>query len=873
MLAGAAVGNLNGPFGMGRVVTASDRSKPESRIPAAFLMAGGFIVIALAIGGAGNRYPMLEMAAELASLPLLFYYVAGFGRAIDDPATRVAIGLAALMLVLPLFQLVPLAPEIWTRLPGRSDTRQLLELIGAPDQWLPLSLDPESTWRAGLALLPGFAAFLAVLALRTAERAWIVLLVIGFAVASAAVGALQAAGLQYFILFDSGHAGLATGLFTNRNHQALFLNIAGLLAAASGRLRQRGQPGLPPLVCVGLVLLFAAGVLATGSRTGVALLLLSVPLALMALWPRELRSRRIFVSAAGATAVAIMALATSAGETALARFASLDDARFAYWVDVRLAIAEYWPVGSGFGTFATIYQRFESLAGVGPSYVNHAHNDFLELLVEGGLLALAVLVAAIALLVFASVRLFRVAGGPAWTVLGQSSAVGLLIIVLHSVVDYPLRMVSLTTLFGILSALLFAPPGEPPSGEAVTARLYRLLRWALAAAIMLALAGQIAVVRLAASAVLNGNEPLARALGSRSPHAQTWIAGNRLSRGDVDGAIDSAMTALRIAPVQPRAISILAAAQAMDGKPLLAARLMDLASRSGWRDPIAQLWVMHLALQTGHFEMAAQRADALLRQRRFESHAVAALRLLEIAGGQQALADRLAENPAWRRAFLTDTAGLAPSQLPARTRLLLELHARGEGLEESEIAASVNALTAASQAPEARSLWLRLTRTGSPPSAVSDGSFERIARRNGSTSPVQFEWKMTDPIDADMEIAASPGGSGGQALRVTAGAGAAGTLLEQVLTLDAGRYLLSFEFAAKGGEFPVRWSIICADGRTLEQRPIGRTETGWSRATYAFSVPAGCRSQQLRLQLTGRNAGRSEFWLDEVAIERTNKRQ
>lgn len=450
---------------MGRVVTASDSSKPERRIIAAFPIAAGFIVIALAIGGAGTRYPMLEMAVELASLPLIFYYVAGFGRAIGDSTARVAVGLAALALVLPLLQLVPLPPEIWTRLPGRSHTRQLLELIGAEDQWLPLSLDPESTWRAGLALLPGFAAFLAVLALRTAERAWIVLLVIGFAVASAVVGALQAAGAHRFILFDSGHAGLATGLFTNRNHQALFLNIAGLLAAAAGRLRQRGQPGLPPLVCVGLMLLFAAGVLATGSRTGVALLLLSVPLALMALWPRELKSRRIFVSAAGVTAVAIMAIATSAGQTALARFASLDDARFAYWTDVRLAIAEYWPVGSGFGTFAAVYQRFESLAGVGPAYVNHAHNDFLELPMEGGLLALALLVAAIACLVFASIRIFRARGGQAWTVLGQFSAVGLLIIVLHSVVDYPLRMLSLMTLFGILSALLFAPPGQPDRGK------------------------------------------------------------------------------------------------------------------------------------------------------------------------------------------------------------------------------------------------------------------------------------------------------------------------------------------------------------------------------------------------------------------------
>lgn len=450
--------NLNGLLEWGKAVAAPKSPSQDFQITAYFVIVIAFFTVALAIGGAGNRYPLLEMTAELASLPLLFFHLAGFGRAIEDNWARVAIGMAGLALLLPLLQLVPLPPEIWTRLPGRSDSKQLLDLIGAQKQWMPISLDREETWRSALAILPGLTAFLAVLTLRTAERAWLVLLVIGFAVASTILGALQAAGVQTFVLFESGHAGLATGLFTNRNHQALFLNIAGLLAAAVGRHRQRGQPGLPPLVSTGLVLLFAAGVLATGSRSGVAFLLVSVPLALMALWPKELGSRRMIFSAAGALAVAIMALATSAGRTALARFASFEDARFAYWDDVGLAIAEYWPIGSGFGTFAPVYQKFESLTGVGPAYVNHAHNDFLELILEGGLLALLLLVPAIAFLVVAAIRLFRAKGKQYWVVIGQAAAIGLLITMLHSIVDYPLRMLSLMTVFGILSALLFAPP-------------------------------------------------------------------------------------------------------------------------------------------------------------------------------------------------------------------------------------------------------------------------------------------------------------------------------------------------------------------------------------------------------------------------------
>lgn len=449
--------NLKSADGMGRVVATSKSPGSDVQINAAFILPIAFFAVALAVGGAGTRYPLLEMTVELASLPLLFYYLAGFGRAIEDKWARIAIGMAALVLSLPFLQMVPLPPEIWTRLPGRSDPSQLLDLIGAPRKWMPISLDREETWRSALALLPGLTALLAVLTLRSAERGWVVLLVIAFAVASTLLGALQAAGLQTFVLFESGHSGLATGLFTNRNHQALFLNIAGLLAAAVGRNRNRGEPGLPPLVSASLVVLFAAGVLATGSRSGVAFLLISVPLALMALWPKELKSRRIIFVAAGTLVVAIMALSTSAGRAALARFASLDDARFAYWSDVWVAIAEYWPVGSGFGTFVPIYQKFESLAEVGPTYVNHAHNDFLELVLEGGAFSVAILVPALAFLALAAIRLFRAKGRQTWVVIGQSAAIGLLITMLHSLVDYPLRMLSLITLFGILCALLFAP--------------------------------------------------------------------------------------------------------------------------------------------------------------------------------------------------------------------------------------------------------------------------------------------------------------------------------------------------------------------------------------------------------------------------------
>lgn len=51
--------------------------------------------------------------------------------------------------------------------------------------------------------------------------------------------------------------------------------------------------------------------------------------------------------------------------------------------------AEAWgafdPAGSGLGSYREVYRLFESPSEVNSTFVNHAHNDYLELAVELGL--------------------------------------------------------------------------------------------------------------------------------------------------------------------------------------------------------------------------------------------------------------------------------------------------------------------------------------------------------------------------------------------------------------------------------------------------------------------------------------------------------
>ena len=639
---------------------------------AAFKVAAVFLSIGFAVGGAGSQYPLLELLVELAGIAVLAWLAATRAWVGLGPTAQLGLASAGLLLLLPLAQLVPLPPEVWAQLPGRERSRELLQLIGSADAWMPLSLDREATWRSLLALVPGFAAFALGLVLGPSSRRRLSVLAVGFAALSAIVGALQVASGGALALWATAHEEWATGLFTNRNHQALFVNLAILLAGATARGERKAR--VSP-AAVALIALFVAATVATGSRTGAALLLLSVPIGLALAF--GLNARRAWVPVAlAAPALAAVLLGTSAGEVLLHRFGSGEDARLLYWSDLWVAIAQSWPVGTGFGTFAPVFQTVESLSLVGPMSVNPAHNDYLELALEGGVAAVLSVLAVVGVLAFAAVRAGRSGAGRP---LAIAAAAGVALLLLHSMVDYPLRMLSLSMLFGWLASLLFPPPLRP------VARIKpRLLPLAVAAV----LAVQAGAMHLATHAVRSGDVRVAALLAPRSADAASWLALIRLKHGDARGAARAARTALSVSPIEPRAISALALAEQGSGRSDRAARLMDLAASAGWRDPVAQAWILDAAMAAGEPDVAAQRADALLRQGLFVPQAQSRLReLTSSADGRRAVADRLAEEPHWRRAFLTSLSGLTDEQRGNHAELLTMMRSRGLRLTPEEDAA------------------------------------------------------------------------------------------------------------------------------------------------------------------------------------------
>jgi hypothetical protein len=137
--------------------------------------------------------------------------------------------------------------------------------------------------------------------------------------------------------------------------------------------------------------------------------------------------------------------------------------------DIRLPVATatihaaeaYGPVGAGFGSFVPVFQAAEPRNLLSTYYINHAHDDWLELWLAGGIPA--VVLAGLFLLWFwrVTVRAWgaRDIAADAATV-ARAASIVILLLLLHSLVDYPLRTTALMVVFSFCAALMIVPRDE-----------------------------------------------------------------------------------------------------------------------------------------------------------------------------------------------------------------------------------------------------------------------------------------------------------------------------------------------------------------------------------------------------------------------------
>ena len=429
------------------------------------------LALSVVLGGASREHTLRLALVELAALPVL---VIGASRLIRSGLWRqhrFALGLLAALVAIPLVQLIPLPPAVWTGLPGRGEMVLALELAGLQPGWAPLSLTPDLTWGSALALIPPVAVFLLVLGASHTLTSRLIAVYLVAAVVGVVLGAAQlASGGERLYPWETTSAGSMTGFFANRNHLATLLLSTLPFAAVFGAatLRHRADDRRLALWFGALFMgLVVVGLAAIRSRAGVILFGPVAIVSLLAAWIAAGRGRPgpALVGMAGALAAAIGAVALFALPPILERFdvQSAPEGRCEGWPIVAGAAETHLPLGSGIGSFDAVFRSVEPLEQLDPTFFNHAHNEYLETWLEAGWPG-AILIAAF--LVWYGRRLWA-----AWRAnpsrerdLQRAASIALLVMLAHSAFDYPLRTATLACLFALCAAIL-EKAGRPTDRE------------------------------------------------------------------------------------------------------------------------------------------------------------------------------------------------------------------------------------------------------------------------------------------------------------------------------------------------------------------------------------------------------------------------
>ncbi len=117
-----------------------------------------------------------------------------------------------------------------------------------------------------------------------------------------------------------------------------------------------------------LSLFLVVAIITTGSRSGVAMLAITGAAAFLMFAVRRRKWWKILAMLGALSVLAAVFYSNPVVQRSLARFDSLQDVRPFFWEDTLFAISQYFPIGSGMGTFVPIFRIGERLEIVGPSY-------------------------------------------------------------------------------------------------------------------------------------------------------------------------------------------------------------------------------------------------------------------------------------------------------------------------------------------------------------------------------------------------------------------------------------------------------------------------------------------------------------------------
>jgi O-antigen ligase len=455
-----------------------------------------FLIFALLMGGASRP----DVLSLVILRPIAFLFL-GYACLIVSAKEIRSVGIPITLLLclagLMAIQLIPLPQVLWFSLPQRDVIYEISKDIGMQDVWRPLSLVPSRTLNSLMALSVPAAAMMLFALLDEDQRRKVPLVFILMGAASMLFGLLQVAGPRDGPLYTYRIAnnGLMIGFFANRNHQAVFLAcltplIIGTLfdRLSNKRTGRVDQNFLLIALAVGMVFLLFPYILVTGSRSGSLLAIVALLFSAMMwlLWlmtekrlasisadskPMRRTSRRKIsgnIALVPVISLVILLGALSAlyfdRDLALDRYKHMNEVeelRFQTFPILFEMAKSHFVFGAGFGSFEWLYRMWEPDHMLMTSYLNQAHNDPMQMIIEGGLPAIVIFCFFGWKILMRGVAIGRTINKPWHTQYSTIAAMFVMAIIsTASLADYPLRTPFMMCFFALLLCLFLTPPAS-----------------------------------------------------------------------------------------------------------------------------------------------------------------------------------------------------------------------------------------------------------------------------------------------------------------------------------------------------------------------------------------------------------------------------
>ncbi len=208
------------------------------------------------------------------------------------------------------------------------------------------------------------------------------------------------------------------------------------------------------VLALGLVIITA--ILLTQSRGGY-LAIVAGAITCFVVWSRQASAKKripwniLLPFCVGLTAVGWFATSYMESKITRAATETVDD-RSAIWRECSRLIPEFFAAGTGGGTFFLVEPLHRETHDGPNSLYDHAHNEYLEAFIEGGLLRLLVFLAMVVVALWAGYRACRIHENRSSRGLAYGCTFAIATAIIHSVVEFGIHLGSIAILLTVIVA-------------------------------------------------------------------------------------------------------------------------------------------------------------------------------------------------------------------------------------------------------------------------------------------------------------------------------------------------------------------------------------------------------------------------------------